>query len=70
MCDVDAMSRCVYKKFCYPFCIRSSRGLVFNIESDNNMGDPPEHTAAIRKNACDITSHLGPFALSTHGYFV
>ena len=44
MHEVDAMSRCVYKMFCYPFWIRSSRALVFNIESDNNVDDPPEHS--------------------------
>ena len=42
MRDVEATSRCVYKVLYFPFWIRSSRALVFNIESDNNVGDPPE----------------------------
>jgi len=44
MRDVEATSRCVYKVLYFPFWIRSSRALVFNIESDNNVGDPPERS--------------------------
>jgi len=44
MCDIDAMSRCIYKVLYFPFWIRISRALVFNIESNNNMGDPPERS--------------------------
>ena len=44
MRDVGATSRCVYKVLYFPFLIRSSRALVFNIESDNNVGDPPERS--------------------------
>jgi len=63
MHDVDVMSRCIYKMLYSPFWTRGSGALVFNIESDNNMSDPPECSSQDKRRDAQVKMLLLCYSL-------